>query len=589
MTAKSSCALYLAGCLIIFIMGVNEKNMLGTSLHLEYSVLWFKVAFFESWTHTFLNLLVVTSPSASTLEVAQTSPVLSPADFPALPTTNPETHSKPSPHPHIQSIVKDAKLDKLDRKAKKKALVAERAAEKERIAQEKAGEEKERLMKEKAAEKARVTKEKAEKERLAQEKAEKERLIKEKAEKEKPKMVEKHATKSVPVATQGKGKQGKSKPAANEPATASPIHNDGQPKRGQTSKVAAAATAESDSPMPILSKMPKKNKPVTKPIKIPRDDDHHHADTASSLASAVTANSETTQLPTVKLPNVSEVDHNIVVNGVENGKLDMRNGHHTLEPKSLTELLRQIQVVDNGISIENHPFFDPHKINAASKVPIDYNTMVKALSAFPVSGASYNNYPATSLNDNTVSSFQQLLETLTQTMSDLVQLLPQSTWGSIFDVLSQDLKDLKREYSLHRSTSFDGLMQDDLPDDVDDDVYEADPPTPTMDKRARWMEVQLAKLEELHRDVNSAAITAILTNNDHGWDPAGFLPRLGNTRARFEQLGHVSENGTMRPMTVEELEKKLVVAKEAAVFAETELRESIEALQALRPGTPDEV
>ena len=188
----------------------------------------------------------------------------------------------------------------------------------------------------------------------------------------------------------------------------------------------------------------------------------------------------------------------------------------------------------------------------------------------------------------TLLTFQQLLETLTQTMSDLVQLLPQSTWGSIFDVLSQDLKDLKREYSLHRSTTFDGLVQDDLPDEVsvDDDVYEVDPPTPTMDKRARWMEVQLAKLEELHRDVNKAAINAILAKNDYGWDPSGFLPHIGNTRTRFDQLGHVNENGTMRPMTIEELEKKLVVAKEAVVFAETELRESMQALQALRPTSP---
>ena len=71
-----------------------------------------------------------------------------------------------------------------------------------------------------------------------------------------------------------------------------------------------------------------------------------------------------------------------------------------------------------------------------------------------------------------MASFRQLLETLTQTMSDLVQLLPQTTWGTIFDKLSQDLKNLKLEYSAQTSSSFDGLVIDDLADvevDGDDD------------------------------------------------------------------------------------------------------------------------
>jgi CCR4-NOT transcription complex subunit 4 len=517
------------------------------------------------------------------------SPVLSPSDFPALPTAHVDTQSKSAqpPQPHILPSAKDDKAGKLDRRAKKKAAAAEKAAEKERLAQEKAAE-KERLAKEKAAERAaektRLAKEKADEEkRLAQEKAEKERLAKEKADLEKQKIPEKNATKSATLAS--KGKHWKSVAIGAESATPT---MEGHPKRGGASKTATATvTPDAETPMPILSRMPKKHKPTTKPIKIPKEEDTH-AEPASSLASAVTTNSETPQLPATKLSNVAEVDQN-VADGSEYEKADPRNAMPALKPKSLTELLRQIELSESGISLEHHAFFDVAKTNTASKVPIDYNTMVRALSAFPASGASYANYSTSSLNDNTVSSFQQLLETLTQTMSDLVQLLPQTTWGSIFDVLSQDLKDLKREYSLHRSTTFDGLVQDDLPDEVsvDDEVYEADPPTPTMDKRARWMEVQLAKLEELHRDVNKAAINAILAKNDRGWDSSGFLPRIGNTRSRFEQLGYVNENGGMRPMTVEELEKKLLVAKEAAVFAETELRETMEALQAMRPRSPD--
>ena len=170
-------------------------------------------------------------------------------------------------------------------------------------------------------------------------------------------------------------------------------------------------------------------------------------------------------------------------------------------------------------------------------------------------------------------------------MSELVQLLPQTAWGTIFDILSQDLKDLKREYAFANSTSFDGLVHDDLPEDVDDDDdFEISPPqTPTMDKRAKWMEIQLAKLEELHREVNSAAIRTILATNDQGRDRKGILPSVNHTLARFESLGIVDESGVLRRMSMEELEKKLVVAKEAAVFAETELREAMEAMLTHKP------
>lgn len=98
------------------------------------------------------------------------------------------------------------------------------------------------------------------------------------------------------------------------------------------------------------------------------------------------------------------------------------------------------------------------------------------------------------------------------------------------------------------------------------------------------MEVQLSKLEELHRDINTAAVRAILSYNDNGWDQRGFLPHAGNTLRRFDNIGLVSEkNGAVRTMTSEELQDKLVVAKEATVFAETELREVMERLQSSRP------
>ena len=107
--------------------------------------------------------------------------------------------------------------------------------------------------------------------------------------------------------------------------------------------------------------------------------------------------------------------------------------------------------------------------------------------------------------------------------------------------------------------------------------------TLALERRARWMEVQLAKLEELHRDINTAAVRAVLAFNDRGWEPAGFLPRVGNTLTRFDQLGTVEEGDATRPMTIAELEKRVEVAKEAAVFAETEMREAMEINMRLPP------
>ncbi|OCB89684.1 hypothetical protein A7U60_g3161 [Sanghuangporus baumii] len=520
------------------------------------------------------------------------SPLLSAADFPALPTasTGSDTQSQPRTSQSAlqtrdSSPVKDEQVQaKLDKKAAKKAAAAERAAERARIAKEKAAE-RERLAKEKVGERERAAKAKAEeKERIIKQKAEKERLAKEKADREAEKeRVEKErlaalrkaeADKAADKAEKKKA-QAKAKQAQRAAEKADASSSDS--KKSQPS---AAVPTEFTSPMPILSKLPKKNKPMTKPLKIPKENDSNR-DSQSSVPSAVTTNSEAPRLPTPKLSNVSEVTRSSLETDVVG-----RASSDGTKPKSIAQLLEEISLGKGPYYLDNHPFFDMSKINSATKLSLDFGTMSRALSAFPSSGASFAD-GSSRLNDQTVASFQQLLETLTQTMSDLVQLLPQSTWGSIFDVLSQDLKNLKNEYALGSSTSFDGLVHDDLPEDADDDEdfddMIAEPPTPTIDKRAKWMEIQLAKLEELHREVNIAAIRTILTSNDQGWDQKGFLPHVGNTLARFKNLGFVDEGSEKRPMTIEELEKKLIVAKEAAVFAEAELREAMQAMQANKP------
>ncbi|TEB35932.1 hypothetical protein FA13DRAFT_1810578 [Coprinellus micaceus] len=306
---------------------------------------------------------------------------------------------------------------------------------------------------------------------------------------------------------------------------------------------------EPEEQAPILSRKSKKNKPI--PVKVPKtpkeDDLQQHHDCQRSGQS--TEHSAT--------PNIQSKP---------------RTPSKSPDPRTrltLEELLEEISRIHPGMDLISHPFFDLQKLSSTAKMPLEYGPLVHALSALSVGGGSFaNNVPSGSI-DTAVSSFQQLLETLTQTISDLLRLLPRTTWDD--------------------SSSFDGVLRDmlkgdDFLDEGGEDGHGKDDEvaalTLALERRARWMEVQLSKLEELHRDINTAAVKAVLSFNDNGWDKHGFLPRLGNTLKRFESIGlTVDEAGNPRAMTADELEKKLVVAKEAAIFAETEAREAMAKMQ----------
>ncbi|KZT67799.1 hypothetical protein DAEQUDRAFT_766950 [Daedalea quercina L-15889] len=548
---------------------------------------------------------VSTSPSASAEPSAVPSPALSSSDFPALSASATESalrREQPPPEAGVDTP-DDAAIAKAERKAAKKAAAVERAAERKRIAAERAAAkqvEKERIAQEKAAEKERqavlkaerekAAKEKAEKEKVerlerekvAKEKAEQERAEREKAEKEKAERdraakerLEKEKAdkerlaqaKKVAAATNTKtlGPQpGKQADAAD------PLETSAQPEQGTEKEAVRKQGARQPTPVtvpepevqvPILSKMPKKHKPNTKPIKIPKDDPN--ADPTSALPSST--NSEAPMLPDVRGVQTSS--------NVSRAQSVDRTPQ--LQHASVQELLEDLDAEFQHLNIYKHPFFDLAKINPAAKMPLEYGPLVHALSALSVGGGSFaNNMPSGAI-DNAVSSFQQLLETLTQTISDLLRLLPRKTWddNSSFDGVLREM--LKGDDFLDDGGGEDGHGQ------VREDEVAA--LTLALERRARWMEVQLSKLEELHRDINTAAVRAVLSFNDNGWDARGRLPRVGHTLLRFDNLGVVSDRGMLRLMTADELEKKLVVAKEAAAFAEAELRESMQRMQALKP------
>src|ERR1700722_344048 len=441
---------------------------------------------------------------------------LSSSDFPALiSTTDPRTsgNSRQSSTEIHSPVVDDKTQVKVERKAAKKAAAAEKAVERQLAAQEKAAA--------KAVEKAKVAQEKAaEKERLAtlkaqQEKLQREKLAKEKAAREKTlqeerdraaKWLREGVTKKQSVrAEREKLMQGKKlKNADGQKLSKRPATPVSAPSQ-QTSTNSLATPPEPSSQVPLLSKRPKKNKPISRPIRVLKEE------TLVEETVIISALPEISHVSIAKPINTSESSSN-------NSRAQSVDQFTSNDPTSVKDLLEEINLQNPMMDLPNHPFFDVYKINPAAKMPLEYGPLVHALSALSVGGGSFaSNMPSGSI-DNAVSSFQQLLETLTQTISDLLRLLPRTTWDD--------------------SSSFDGVLRDmlkgdDFLDDGGDDGPGKDDEvaalTLALERRARWMEVQLSKLEELHRDINTAAVRAVLTFNDSGWDNHSFMPRVGNT------------------------------------------------------------
>lgn len=480
------------------------------------------------------------------------------AQTPAADVSNPEDASK--------------EQAKVERKAAKKAAAAERALERQKVAQEKAAAraaEKARLAREKVAEQERLAaireaKEKAERverEKTQQEKLERERAAQQKAaQAERAKIAKVQQEKRAGTEKEEREKErtkGQEKAGGNFKASATP-KKDSIEKQTPAPPKAAEPVVQA----PIRSKLPKKNKPIARPIRIPKDSEV--ATDEMSAAPSIAA-SDALAAP------ISKNSH-VVSPSPSMSRAQSVDGASPIEQTSLADVLDELDVRYPSMDLPNHPFFDISKINPAAKMPLEYGPLVHALSALSVGGGSFaTNMPSGSI-DNAVSSFQQLLETLTQTISDLLRLLPRTTWDD--------------------SSSFDGVLRDmlkgdDFLDDTGDDAAgkedEVAALTLALERRARWMEVQLSKLEELHRDINTAAVRAVLAFNDSGWDRHGFMPRIGNTLKRFDSIGVAERDGKLRPMSAEDLEEKLAVAKEAAVFAETELREAMDKMQEVRP------
>lgn len=485
-------------------------------------------------------------PSAPPLLSSEDFPALTPSiTEPQLSSTQP-TEQETSPS---SSVPNSKEQEKVDRKAARKAAAAEKALERQRQANEKA--------EAKALEKAKLAKEKAaEKERLAavlklqQEEIQKEKRLPSTAVEANPVVqpVEKvKAVRSAPSLDKlSSPKRGNSKGVENSVSTKRQEPARSGVKANPT-RAFETPVAEVPAQVPILSKKPKKNKPINKVVKAPKEEETHELD------------------PSPSTPDAGRGAGSAVDSSTSNSRAQSVDRHQS--PTSVQELLSQIEAMNPGMDLANHPFFDVQKLVSPAKMPLEYGPLVHALSALSVGGGSFaNNMPSGSI-DNAVSSFQQLLETLTQTISDLLRLLPRTTWDD--------------------SSSFDGVLRDMLKgDDFLDDGEEGPGRddevaalTLALERRARWMEVQLSKLEELHRDINTAAVRAVLSFNDSGWDRHHFLPRVGDTLRSFDNIGTIEVNGQSRPMSIDELDQKLALEKEEASSAGLKMREAMEDFQ----------
>jgi CCR4-NOT transcription complex subunit 4 len=440
--------------------------------------------------------------------------------------------------------------DKTDRKATKKAV--ERTSERQKSIHERTVPKGVERTKSKVTGKEKLTASSNERVTIIQEQVETDRIVKDSV--MAPSTTSDQSIqvqKDRPIRTE-KPKGSQSKKLPSKQSDDKPVENNAKSSIRQPSIPKPTSLVEPEVQVPLLSKKPKKSKPSAKLVKVAKEDLPYPCE---ALIAPAASTSDASLLPTDSSSNNSR--------------------SHSLDrsiPTSIEELLEDLDTFNPGMDLPNHCFFEIQKLNPAASMPLEYGPLVHALSALSVGGGSFaNNMPSGSI-DNAVSSFQQLLETLTQTISDLLRLLPRTTWDD--------------------SSSFDGVLRDMLKGDdfLDDAVDEGHGKgdevaalTMALERRARWMEVQLSKLEELHRDINMAAVRAVLSFNDNGWDRHAFLPRVGNTLRRFDSINMIEEGGLVRSLTADELEQKLAVAKEAAVFAEAEVREVMERIQSIKP------
>lgn len=325
--------------------------------------------------------------------------------------------------------------------------------------------------------------------------------------------VEKVERPKSPTLSSGKAAPAKAQGSKGAPAT---------PAAAQPS---APATPEVVEHAPIVARQTRKAKPQQLPKKKPAAKTEEPA-TKETTSEAQTTPTAATAPPTVEGNNIPAANPS--------------------GPTSLELLFGQLQ---DQLDVRSMRFFSDRCLK--SQEIVEYKPLIEALSTLAgdshsqaVSSNASNVSTASTTIDSAMASFQQLLITLTQTVSDLLHLVPPSTWsdnGAFEEVIQEMLK-----YNFQDS-----------------------------ENPSKELRNAVAKLEELHHDINSASTRAVLTVNDRGWDCASFLPRAGNTAAAYEMLGKYVKDGKVETMDLSRLEKQLAITQKEVQTTSEELRKAM--------------
>ncbi|KAG8836595.1 transcriptional repressor general negative regulator of transcription subunit 4 [Serendipita sp. 411] len=329
------------------------------------------------------------------------------------------------------------------------------------------------------------------------------------------------------------GKSGKQVESGNPKATASK-QKEKESKANITTPSTPSQPPELVEHAPILARQTKKSKPQQlskKKLVITREE--------SSAPKESTPSAEATppQIPAAaQVPTITQIHHS---------------------PANTGTLLSQLQ---DRLDLHSLRFFNRSCLGSSEVA--EYQPLVEALAALSASTQSLLYHDVSPTIDTAMATFQQLLVTLTQTISDLLALLPRTHWhdnptfNDLQAMMKADLVDAgSSNKELRAAAEAAGSMGNEMVAEI-------------LEKKTQWMQAQLLKLEELHHTINQTSALEAIQAKDTRWDRRSLLPRSGNSTGGLRSRARESE---LAAMSVSQLEEELQFAKRSVFSLSEEL------------------
>ena len=244
----------------------------------------------------------------------------------------------------------------------------------------------------------------------------------------------------------------------------------------------------------------------------------------------------------------------------EDSPLSMEGTDTPLYPsiRSVTELYEDLRK-----AFPPEVFLAPSNLRMSSSIfhgaAVSHEPLVDAYTTLSLgSNAHSDGSPGSGL---AMSSLQSLLVSLTETISEVLTMLPPGKHPnlnlSILDIMDRDAQ-AKNAPSMEELTAADGDLEG---------------LTSAVERHSEWMKDQLEKLEALHRQVNLAAIDAVAAAETAGWKSIGGVRAL--TRISADPLDDL-ENPS--GLGMEELGNLLAEAIEQEKAADDAFKDNLSLL-----------